>query len=93
MPPCPGILCPKSLILKARLSPLAKKPPKGAIREANVARTRIWNWIGATTTESGKGKSLPKEWIRDGGTLNSRGMKTGFGVQSKPDQAETPRSY
>ena len=36
--------------------------------------------------------SFPNEWIRDGGTLNSRGMKTGFGVQSRPDHAETPRS-
>jgi len=41
MPPCPGILSPKSLILKALLRPLAKNPPKGAIREANVAKTRI----------------------------------------------------
>jgi hypothetical protein len=92
MPPCPGILSPKSLILKARLRPLAKNPPKGAMREAKVARTKMWNWIGATTTESGIGTSFPNEWMKEGGTLNSRGTKTGLGVQSKPDQAETPRS-
>ena len=52
----------------------------------------MWNCIGATVTEFGIGKSFPKEWIREGGTVNSRGMKTGFGAQSKPDHAETPRS-
>ena len=31
MPPWPGMLSPKSLILKPRLKPLAKKPPNGAI--------------------------------------------------------------
>jgi len=30
IPPWPGIRSPKSLILKARLKPEAKKPPKGA---------------------------------------------------------------
>ena len=44
-------------------------------------------------TESGIGKSFPKDVINDGGTLNSRAMKTGLGSQSRPDQAETPRSY
>ena len=44
-------------------------------------------------TESGIGKSFPKDAINDGGTLNSRGMKTGLGSQSRPDHAETPRSY
>jgi hypothetical protein len=33
----------KSLILKARLSPEAKKPPKGAIREAKLAMTKEWS--------------------------------------------------
>jgi hypothetical protein len=53
----------------------------------------MWNCIGATVTEFGIGKSFPKEWIREGGTVNSRGIKTGFGAQFKPDHAETPRSY
>jgi len=44
-------------------------------------------------TESGMGNNFPKEVISDGGTLNSRGMNTGLGSQSKPDQADTPRSY
>lgn len=48
--------------------------------------------MGATMTELGIGKSFPNESIREGGTLNSRGIKTGFGVQSNPDHAETPRS-
>lgn len=44
-------------------------------------------------TESGIGKSFPNECMNDGGTLNSRGIKTGLGAQSNPDHAETPRSY
>lgn len=44
-------------------------------------------------TESGMGNNFPKEVISDGGTLNSRGMNTGLGSQSKPDHADTPRSY
>lgn len=34
-PPCPGMASPKSLIFKALLTPEAKNPPKGAIKEAN----------------------------------------------------------
>jgi len=40
IPPCPGIESPKSLILNALLTPLAKKPPKGAIKEAKHAITK-----------------------------------------------------
>lgn len=47
MPPCPGILSPKSLTLKARLKPEAKKPPNGATSEAKMAITMAWNWKGA----------------------------------------------
>lgn len=43
IPPCPGIESPKSLIWKVRLIPDAKKPPKGAMREANVERKKTWN--------------------------------------------------
>ena len=39
MPPCPGMESPKSLILKLRLKPDAKKPPKGAMMLANMAST------------------------------------------------------
>ena len=41
IPPWPGMDSPKSLTLKVRLRPEAKNPPKGAMREANVAKTRI----------------------------------------------------
>lgn len=41
------MLSPKSLTLKVRLRPEAKKPPKGAIRDAKVAKTRMWNCMGA----------------------------------------------
>lgn len=34
-PPWPGITSPKSLILNARLKPLAKNPPNGPIIELN----------------------------------------------------------
>lgn len=47
MPPCPGIECPKSLMLNARLNPDAKKPPKGAKMDANPAMTMAWIWNGA----------------------------------------------
>ena len=46
MPPWPGMLWPKSLISKARLKPEAKKPPKGATRDAKHARTRMCSWYG-----------------------------------------------
>ena len=47
---------PKSLTLNVRLSPDAKKPPKGAIKEAKVARTKTWNWIGGRVTAEGRGR-------------------------------------
>ncbi len=47
MPPCPGIEWPNSLILKGRFRPDAKKPPKGAIREAKDAKITEWNCMGA----------------------------------------------
>src|SRR6266702_1324955 len=43
MPPCPGMLSPKSLMLKARLKPEAKKPPNGATSEAKHAINKRWN--------------------------------------------------
>ena len=46
-PPCPGIVLPKSLILNARLNPLAKNPPNGARVEAKSAITNEWNCTGA----------------------------------------------
>lgn len=50
MPPCPGIVSPKSLMRKARLTPDAKKPPKGAIREAKLAITSEWICAGEACT-------------------------------------------
>lgn len=47
----PGIESPKSLMLKARLNPEAKKPPKGATREAKAARTIECSWNGAHEIE------------------------------------------
>lgn len=44
IPPCPGILSPKSLMLKALLKPEAKNPPNGAASEAKDAMTRRWKW-------------------------------------------------
>ena len=58
MPPWPGIDSPKSLTLKVRLRPEAKNPPKGAMREAKVAKTRMWNCIGAMRTVEGMVKAL-----------------------------------
>jgi hypothetical protein len=53
MPPWPGIESPKSLMWKVRLMPDAKKPPKGAISEAKVARIRMWNCRGSTSKLGG----------------------------------------
>lgn len=47
MPPCPGMLWPKSLMSKARLKPEAKNPPKGATSDAKQARKKTWYWYGA----------------------------------------------
>ena len=45
IPPCPGMVLAKSLILKARLNPLAKKPLKGPMSEAKknviIAKVRM----------------------------------------------------
>mmetsp|Transcript_6036 Transcript_6036/g.24465 ORF Transcript_6036/g.24465 Transcript_6036/m.24465 type:complete len:283 (-) Transcript_6036:568-1416(-) len=46
IPPCPGMVSLKSLILNARLNPLAKKPPNGAITDANAASTTECFWNG-----------------------------------------------
>lgn len=51
MPPCPGMLSPKSLMPNARLKPEAKNPPKGATSEAKMARTMEWSWKGAQGIE------------------------------------------
>mmetsp|Transcript_36055 Transcript_36055/g.64473 ORF Transcript_36055/g.64473 Transcript_36055/m.64473 type:complete len:238 (-) Transcript_36055:462-1175(-) len=46
IPPCPGMESPKSFTLKARLKPLAKKPPKGPMREAKTASAQACSWMG-----------------------------------------------
>ena len=51
MPPCPGMESPKSLILKPRLKPDAKKPPKGAMMEANIAITTACSCRCSTLSE------------------------------------------
>mmetsp|Transcript_6415 Transcript_6415/g.16369 ORF Transcript_6415/g.16369 Transcript_6415/m.16369 type:complete len:215 (-) Transcript_6415:1141-1785(-) len=52
MPPCPGMVSLKSLILNARLNPLAKKPPKGAMRLAKDASTMACTWNHEARTVS-----------------------------------------
>ena len=49
---------PKSLILKVRLRPDAKKPPKGAIKDAKVPKTRIWTCIGAIEKDFANGNQI-----------------------------------
>lgn len=39
-----------TLILKARLNPLAKNPPKGPMSEAKVERAILWIWKGYIRT-------------------------------------------
>lgn len=76
MPPWPGIEWPKSLMPNARLKPEAKKPPKGAKSEANVAMTSAWIWNGAYGIE---GTVKP---ICDGevGSVRRRGRHTARGI-------------
>lgn len=52
IPPCPGMVFAKSLILKALLNPLAKKPPNGPIKDANVERAMLCIWKGYKLTVS-----------------------------------------
>ncbi len=85
MPPWPGMDSPKSLMLKVRFRPDAKKPPKGAISDANVAKTRMWNWMGANVTVRRKEGNGAGRWY-------VCGLKTGFGVHSRPVQMLAPRS-
>src|SRR5690348_16000464 len=85
MPPCPGIESPKSLILKVLLSPEAKKPPNGAIKEAKVANTSMWNCIGDMRTEVAKGNQI--------GNGYSCVRNTGFTLQLRPVQILAPRSF
>ena len=46
IPPCPGMMSPKSLILKALLKPEAKKPPKGPMMEAKRDIQKVWRKKG-----------------------------------------------
>lgn len=73
------MLSPKSLILNVRLSPEAKNPPKGAINDAKVAKMNTWNWTGMVVNVVGIGRPGGMK-----GMVYLRGMKTGFGVHSKP---------
>lgn len=83
IPPWPGIDSPKSLTLNVRFSPEAKKPPKGAMSEAKVAKTSICSCMGATVTVV----PLVK------GSLCGVGLNTGLGVQERPVRKLAPRSW
>ena len=52
MPPWPGMMSPKSLILNALLNPEAKKPPKGPMMEAKRERKKVWTKKGKKVTVS-----------------------------------------
>lgn len=78
MPPWPGMLSPKSLILKVRFKPEAKKPPNGAMREANVAKIVMWNCMGAIQNV--------RLMCVQSGSWCGLGVKTGFGTHCKPVQ-------
>ena len=52
MPPWPGMMSPKSLILNALLKPEAKKPPKGPMMEAKRERKKVWTKKGKKVTVS-----------------------------------------
>ena len=52
MPPWPGMMSPKSLILNALLNPDAKKPPNGPMMEAKRERKKVWTKKGKKVTVS-----------------------------------------
>lgn len=73
MPPCPGIESPKSFTPNARLKPLAKNPPKGAMRDAKRDTATAWSWMGTMVAlrvggEGGGGGKVVGEqnmiWVR-----------------------------
>ena len=53
MPPWPGMMSPKSLILKALLNPLAKNPPNGPIMELKSESDSECNTNGHIVTVVG----------------------------------------
>lgn len=64
------------------------------MREENVAKTRIWNCMGAMRTVEG----IWKDWgsgrvVRKEGRRYGCAMKTGFGVQERPVKMFAPRSW
>lgn len=70
IPPWPGMESPKSLILKARLKPDAKKPPNGAMTEANTENTMECITMGAIVTAvaaRGSHRTLPRPLTKAGG--------------------------
>ncbi len=85
MPPCPGMESPKSLILNPRLKPDAKKPPKGAMMDANIASTTACSCaaarprrqeleLRARRAQAGGGPAAaPRAQVLDGDSLRSRG--------------------
>lgn len=87
IPPWPGIVLPKSLTWKVRFKPDAKKPPNGAISDANVARAATWKWMVGNAMLSVWSKGCKNE-----GTRWTDGRNTGLGVQVKSDQALMPIS-
>lgn len=108
MPPWPGMESPKSLILNVRLRPEAKKPPKGAISDAKVANTKMWNCIGLITisisAEACKRVykvtyatvTVVGRCVQLGGIKGKRyifAIKTGLTSHCRPVKMLAPRSY
>src|SRR5690349_9043415 len=89
IPPCPGIESPKSLSLKVRFRPEAKKPPKGAMTEANVAQKKEWICIGAMVML----KLVPGGRKKRSGVVYVFGMNTGLISHSRPLNIVAPRSF
>ena len=67
---------PLTLILKARLKPLAKKPPNGPMSEPNEDSATLWIWYGYNCTVSCRGQTIntseEEEERQDTGELVSR---------------------
>ena len=67
IPPCPGMDEPKSLMLNPRLNPEAKKPPNGAMADANSASATAWNCMGAACIVI----SCIRRWTLSGSLLST----------------------
>mmetsp|Transcript_160 Transcript_160/g.614 ORF Transcript_160/g.614 Transcript_160/m.614 type:complete len:115 (-) Transcript_160:891-1235(-) len=96
IPPCPGMVAAKSLILNARLNPEAKKPPNGA-----TALAKVPSASECTMNIEQRTVAMPVNLVARGPTTVPRNMVIGLsdtmngslGAQSLALREKIPRKY